>query len=56
MVNMTHLAVPAKFHTSQLDLYVIYTVSMSAGFHTITFIVTGEDHKADFPFLAIHPH
>jgi hypothetical protein len=40
-VNTIHLAVPAGFHTSQLDLHAIYRFSYN-------YFVTGEEDKADF--------
>jgi hypothetical protein len=47
MVNATHLGVPAGFHASQLDLYVIYRVSEKCRF-SYNYFVTGEDNKANF--------
>ncbi len=42
MVNMTHLAVPAGVHTSQLVLHAIYRVSDRCGF-SHNYFVTRED-------------
>jgi hypothetical protein len=47
MVNMIHLAVPAGFHTTQLDLYMIYSVSDKCGF-SYNYFVTEEEDKTDF--------
>jgi hypothetical protein len=46
-VNTIHLAVPAGFHTSQLDLHAINRVFEKHRFSYIYF-VTGEEDKADF--------
>jgi hypothetical protein len=46
MVNTTHLAVPAEFHTSQLVLYAIL-FPINIGFSCYYF-VTGEDKKIRF--------
>ncbi len=46
MVNTTHLAVPAGFDTSQLDLHTAYRVPISAGL-LYNYFLTEEDEKAN---------
>jgi hypothetical protein len=45
--HVIHLAVPAGFHTSQMDLHLIYRVSNESRF-SYNYFVKEEDNEANF--------